>query len=169
MMNRHQSIGSAKWCAAHHDVTWTPGPRATARPPSSSDQSSKKVCLQVTSRKMSTRLYCSLKSWMEDICLPLTLPRKVFLRRFDALLTLRGFSSIDCRSVQSAMEVLLRFRKDPRKQTRYPPPCLILPASYSPFIALLQVPREYRQENEQVYRRNYGPRNGCGHGRTFLP
>ena len=86
---------------------------------SSPDQSSKEVCLQVTARKMSTRLYCTLKNWMEDICLPLTLPRKVFLRRFDALLTLRGFSSVDFRSVQSAMEVLLRFRKDPRKQTRY--------------------------------------------------
>jgi hypothetical protein len=109
----------------------------------------KKIRLQVAAVEMSQGLYFTLKCWMEDICLPLTLPRKVFLRRFDALLTLRGFSTIDFRSVQSAMEILLNNRKDSHKQKRYRPGCIGLVLSLH---HAFQVPRDNCQTNQQMHR-----------------
>lgn len=45
--------------------------------------------------------------------------RMAFLHKFEALLCLRGFSRVDPRSIQSAIEVIVNFSRSPVKQNHY--------------------------------------------------
>ena len=57
--------------------------------------------------------------WMDENELEMTVLRAAFLRKYQALLSLRGFKSLDPRSVVSAMEVILNFRRKPSNQDSY--------------------------------------------------
>lgn len=65
-------------------------------------------------------LYEETACLMNTLGIHMTLRRKQFLRRFQVLLILRGFETLDRRSVQSAMEVLINLRRHPIKQHRCP-------------------------------------------------
>jgi hypothetical protein len=56
---------------------------------------------------------------MCGINMPMTEIREVFLRRYEALLVLRGISPYLLGPRQAAMEVLLKFARFPVRQTRY--------------------------------------------------
>ncbi len=69
--------------------------------------------LRYRREKMKRQLYCKVTALMQNMDIPVTLCRKQFLRKFQALLTLRGFQFTDQRSIQSALEVILNFRRNP--------------------------------------------------------
>jgi hypothetical protein len=56
---------------------------------------------------------------MRGINMPMTEAREVFLRRYEALLVLRGISPYLLGPRQAAMEVLLNLARFPVRQTRY--------------------------------------------------
>ena len=60
-----------------------------------------------------------IRRWMRSINMPETLLRELFLRRYQALLILRGVSPhlLECR--QAAMEVLLNLSRHPARQDSY--------------------------------------------------
>jgi hypothetical protein len=60
-----------------------------------------------------------IRSWMRGIQLRLTEVRDVFLRRYEALLVLRGISPYLPGPRQAAMEVLLNLWRFPVRQTHY--------------------------------------------------
>ena len=60
-----------------------------------------------------------IRYWMRGINLPMTEAREVFLRRYEALLVLRGISPYLLGPRQAAMEVLLHLARFPVRQTRY--------------------------------------------------
>ena len=57
---------------------------------------------------------------MDGLQIEMTPQRKNFLEKFAALLILREHTSLDLRSSQAAMEVILNFHRHPIKQARYP-------------------------------------------------
>ncbi len=60
-----------------------------------------------------------IRLWMRGINMPMTEAREVFLRRYEALLVLRGISPYLLGPRQAAMEVLLNLARFPVRQTRY--------------------------------------------------
>ena len=68
-------------------------------------------------RKMSFRTH--MLSWMQSIDLELTPIRDLFLKRYEALLRLRGVSRYELGCRQAAMEVLLNLWRHPQRQTSY--------------------------------------------------
>lgn len=60
-----------------------------------------------------------IRHWMRGINMPMTEAREVFLRRYEALLVLRGISPYLLGPRQAAMEVLLNLARFPVRQTRY--------------------------------------------------
>ena len=56
---------------------------------------------------------------MDGLQIEMTPQRKNFLEKFAALLILREHTSLDLRSSQAAMEVILNFHRHPIKQERY--------------------------------------------------
>ena len=60
-----------------------------------------------------------IHTWMRSIDMPLTSLRELFLRRYQALLILRGVSPHLPRCRQAAMEVLLNLSRFPTRQDSY--------------------------------------------------
>jgi hypothetical protein len=60
-----------------------------------------------------------IRSWMRGINLRITEPRELFLRRYEALLVLRGISPYHPVPRQAAMEVLLNLWRFPVRQAHY--------------------------------------------------
>jgi hypothetical protein len=60
-----------------------------------------------------------IRRWMRSIDMPVTPLRELFLRRYQALLILRGVSPHHSGCRQSAMEVLLNLSRHPARQNSY--------------------------------------------------
>ena len=64
-------------------------------------------------------LFLQVNKCMDVLQIEMTPQRKNFLEKFAALLILRERTSLDLRSLQAAMEVILNFHRHPIKQERY--------------------------------------------------